>query len=97
MESSTVSEIARLNNDIECNNNLLFQERAELNKGSQANFITQSLVLSRRSFVNMYRDRGYYWLRLVIYIMLGLGLGSVFYSIGSGYSSIQVSTLSSFL
>uniref|UniRef100_A0A2C9V597 ABC transporter domain-containing protein n=1 Tax=Manihot esculenta TaxID=3983 RepID=A0A2C9V597_MANES len=65
------------------------QERAELNKGSQANFITQSLVLSRRSFVNMYRDRGYYWLRLVIYIMLGLGLGSVFYSIGFGYSSIQ--------
>ncbi|XP_057991605.1 ABC transporter G family member 1 isoform X2 [Hevea brasiliensis] len=66
------------------------QEKTELNKGSQVNFITQSLVLSRRSFVNMYRDLGYYWLRLAIYIMLGLGLGSVFYRIGTGYSSIQV-------
>ncbi|KAJ9159129.1 hypothetical protein P3X46_024655 [Hevea brasiliensis] len=65
------------------------QEKTELNKGSQVNFITQSLVLSRRSFVNMYRDLGYYWLRLAIYIMLGLGLGSVFYRIGTGYSSIQ--------
>ncbi|KDP40918.1 hypothetical protein JCGZ_24917 [Jatropha curcas] len=65
------------------------QERAELSEGRHSNFIMQCLVLSRRSFVNMYRDLGYYWLRLAIYIMLGLGLGSVFYSIGSGYSSIQ--------
>eukprot|EP00257_Ricinus_communis_P019778 XP_015578864.1 ABC transporter G family member 11 isoform X2 [Ricinus communis] len=64
-------------------------ERAELKKESQANFMTQCLVLSRRSFVNMYRDLGYYWLRLAIYIMLGLGLGSVFFDLGSGYRSIQ--------
>ncbi|EEF36528.1 ATP-binding cassette transporter, putative [Ricinus communis] len=62
---------------------------AELKKESQANFMTQCLVLSRRSFVNMYRDLGYYWLRLAIYIMLGLGLGSVFFDLGSGYRSIQ--------
>ncbi|KAH8484076.1 hypothetical protein H0E87_028486 [Populus deltoides] len=38
-----------------------FLEREELKKGSQANFISQCLILTRRSFVNMYRDLGYYW------------------------------------
>ncbi|KAK4784256.1 hypothetical protein SAY86_018624 [Trapa natans] len=60
-----------------------------LQKGNQAGFFTQCRILTRRSFMNMYRDPGYYWLRLVIYIALGLGLGSVFYDVGSSYSSIQ--------
>ncbi|KAF9663408.1 hypothetical protein SADUNF_Sadunf17G0046700 [Salix dunnii] len=51
-------------------------DREELKKGSQANFISQCLILTRRSFVNMYRDLGYYWLRLAIYIALCSGLGS---------------------
>lgn len=59
--------------------------------GSQASKFIQSLVLTERSFVNMYRDKGYYWLRLAIYIALGLGLGTVFLDIGSGYDSIRVS------
>ncbi|KAK4749403.1 hypothetical protein SAY87_026852 [Trapa incisa] len=57
--------------------------------GSQASFFTQSLVLIRRSFVNMYRDLGYYWLRLAIYIALCLCVGTIFYDIGSTYGSIQ--------
>lgn len=39
----------------------------------------------------MHRDLGYYWLRLAIYVTLGLGLGTVFYDIGDSYGSIQVS------
>ncbi|PON90902.1 ABC transporter-like [Trema orientale] len=58
-------------------------------KGSQASFITQCLVLTRRSFVNMYRDLGYYWLRLAIYIALCLCVGTIFYDIGTTYGSIQ--------
>ncbi|KAK9990285.1 hypothetical protein SO802_025270 [Lithocarpus litseifolius] len=58
-------------------------------KGSQANFITQCLVLTRRSFVNMYRDLGYYWLRLAIYIALCLCVGTIFYDIGFTFGSIQ--------
>ncbi|KAF5781112.1 putative ABC transporter, AAA+ ATPase domain, ABC-2 type transporter [Helianthus annuus] len=54
-----------------------------------ASFSTQSLVLTRRSFLNMHRDLGYYWLRLAIYIALSLGLGTIFYNVGSSYSSIQ--------
>ncbi|OMO73058.1 ABC transporter-like protein [Corchorus olitorius] len=58
-------------------------------KGSQASFITQSIVLTKRSFVNMYRDLGYYWLRLAIYIALCLCVGTIFYDIGLTYGSIQ--------
>lgn len=62
-------------------------------KGSQASFITQCLVLTRRSFVNMYRDLGYYWLRLAIYIALCLCVGTIFHDIGSTYGSIQVNQM----
>ncbi|KAL6277228.1 hypothetical protein ACE6H2_020829 [Prunus campanulata] len=65
------------------------QKGGDLEKGSQANFITQCLVLTRRSFVNMYRDLGYYWLRLAIYIALCLCVGTIFYDIGSTFGSIQ--------
>eukprot|EP00261_Vitis_vinifera_P002698 XP_002267117.4 PREDICTED: ABC transporter G family member 11 [Vitis vinifera] len=58
-------------------------------KGSQASFATQCLVLTKRSFVNMYRDLGYYWLRLAIYIALCLCVGTIFYDIGFSYGSIQ--------
>ncbi|KAF8404635.1 hypothetical protein HHK36_009523 [Tetracentron sinense] len=58
-------------------------------KRNQASFITQCLVLTRRSFVNMYRDIGYYWMRLAIYIALCLCVGTIFYHIGHTYGSIQ--------
>jgi ABC-type multidrug transport system permease subunit len=64
-------------------------EGADVSKGGQASFLTQSLVLTRRSFVNMYRDIGYYWLRLAIYIALCLCDGTIFYNIGHSYGSIQ--------
>ncbi|GJZ85394.1 ABC transporter G family member 11-like protein, partial [Tanacetum coccineum] len=59
-------------------------------KGSlQASFITQCLVLAERSSKNMYRDVGYYWLRLGIYIALGIAVGTIFYDLGSGFSSLN--------
>ncbi|KMT08754.1 hypothetical protein BVRB_6g134800 [Beta vulgaris subsp. vulgaris] len=58
-------------------------------KRKNAGFITQSFVLTRRSFVNMYRDLGYYWLRLAVYIALCLCVGTIFYDIGHSYGSIQ--------
>ncbi|CAI0422205.1 unnamed protein product [Linum tenue] len=59
-------------------------------KGGQASFITQCIVLTRRSFLNMYRDLGYYWLRLAIYIALSLCTGSIFYDVGFSFGSIQI-------
>ncbi|PIA52062.1 hypothetical protein AQUCO_01000147v1 [Aquilegia coerulea] len=60
-----------------------------LEKGSQASFIAQAIVLTRRSSVNMFRDLGYYWLRFVIYIGLCLCIGTMFHDIGHSYGSIQ--------
>ncbi|KZV53761.1 ABC transporter G family member 11-like [Dorcoceras hygrometricum] len=54
-----------------------------------AGFIRQCLVLTRRSFKNMHRDLGYYWLRFAIYIGLSLSIGTIFYDLGFSYSSIQ--------
>ncbi|KAJ8765652.1 hypothetical protein K2173_014774 [Erythroxylum novogranatense] len=65
------------------------QKGEPLKKGSQASFITQSIVLTQRSFVNMYRDLGYYWLRLAIYIAVCLCVGTIFREIGHDYGSIQ--------
>ncbi|KAI6700459.1 hypothetical protein NL676_014783 [Syzygium grande] len=58
-------------------------------KESRARFFTQLLVLTTRSFMNMYRDLGYYWMRLLMYVVIALSLGTVFYHIGSDYDSIQ--------
>ncbi|GMN49474.1 hypothetical protein TIFTF001_018628 [Ficus carica] len=58
-------------------------------KRGRASFLNQCQVLTRRSFKNMHRDWGYYWLRIVIYVALSLGLGTLYYDIGSSYESIQ--------
>ncbi|KAL3538676.1 hypothetical protein ACH5RR_002042 [Cinchona calisaya] len=63
-------------------------EALEKNR-NHANFITQCCVLTIRSSINMFRDLGYYWLRLVVYSVLALGLGTIYYNIGSNYGSIQ--------
>jgi len=56
--------------------------------GSHASFFTQCWILTQRSFMNMNRDIGYYWLRSIIYILLSLCLGSVYWRVGFEYSSI---------
>ncbi|KAH9549331.1 hypothetical protein CY35_10G012600 [Sphagnum magellanicum] len=53
-----------------------------------ANFWTQCWSLTRRSFTNMKRDIGYYWLRSIIYILLSICLGTIYWRIGFQYSSI---------
>ncbi|XP_061349750.1 ABC transporter G family member 1-like [Gastrolobium bilobum] len=60
-----------------------------MEKKHHADFVTQCLILTRRSFVNMYREVGYYWLRLLIYGALALSLGTMFFDIGSSSESIQ--------
>nr|GME18804.1 ABC transporter G family member 11-like [Ipomoea batatas] len=60
-----------------------------MKKSSHASFMNQSIVLTKRSFLNMYRDLGYYWLRLAIYIIMGAGLGTMYTDIGHSYTSIQ--------
>ncbi|KAK4750035.1 hypothetical protein SAY87_027484 [Trapa incisa] len=58
-------------------------------KRSKPSFWTQCSVLTRRSSVNMYRDRGYYWFRLAIHMGIALSMGTIYYDIGYAYESIQ--------
>ncbi|KAL2243794.1 ABC transporter G family member 11 [Sesamum indicum] len=56
--------------------------------GSQASFFMQAFTLTTRSFVNMSRDFGYYWLRLVIYIVVTICIGTIYLNVGTSYNSI---------
>jgi hypothetical protein len=58
--------------------------------GSQASFLMQAFTLTKRSFINMSRDFGYYWLRLIIYIVVTLCIGTIYLNVGTRYSSILV-------
>lgn len=58
-------------------------------KGSQASFFMQSYTLTKRSFVNMSRDFGYYWLRAVIYLVVSICVGTIYFNVGTKYNSIR--------
>ncbi|CAI0392505.1 unnamed protein product [Linum tenue] len=47
-----------------------------------------AFTLTKRSFVNMSRDFGYYWLRLVIYIVVTICIGTIYFNVGTSYNSI---------
>ncbi|KAH6814853.1 ABC-2 type transporter family protein [Perilla frutescens var. frutescens] len=57
-------------------------------KGSHASWGKQLSTLTRRSFVNMSRDVGYYWSRIVIYIVVSICVGTLFYEVGTSYTAI---------
>ncbi|KAF3330745.1 ABC transporter G family member 15-like protein [Carex littledalei] len=61
---------------------------SESEKGSQASWWKQLGTLTSRSFVNMSRDFGYYWLRIVIYIVVAVCIGSIYHDIGTSYTAI---------
>lgn len=56
--------------------------------GSRAGWSKQLITLINRSFVNMSRDIGYYWLRIFIYIALSFCVGTVFFNIGTSNRAI---------
>ncbi|CAL0334246.1 unnamed protein product [Lupinus luteus] len=61
---------------------------AESKSKSQAKWWKQLSTLTKRSFVNMCRDVGYYWIRVTIYIALSVCVGTVFFEVGTSYSAI---------
>ncbi|KAK1385602.1 ATP-binding cassette transporter [Heracleum sosnowskyi] len=65
--------------------------------GSQASFLMQAFTLTKRSFVNMSRDFGYYWLRLVIYVVVTVCIGSIYLNVGTSYNSILLLACASFV
>ncbi|CAI9104064.1 OLC1v1002672C1 [Oldenlandia corymbosa var. corymbosa] len=43
--------------------------------------MVQCIVLTKRSVINMFRDIGYYWMRLFVYIAIALALGTIIYHV----------------
>ncbi|CAO2831659.1 unnamed protein product [Amaranthus hypochondriacus] len=70
-------------------NEICKKKHKELEIRKRASFLGQCQVLTRRSFVNMCRDWGYYWLRLVVYIILGLSLGTLYLHLGYSFRLIH--------
>ncbi|KAI4296380.1 hypothetical protein L6164_036343 [Bauhinia variegata] len=58
-------------------------------KRSHAGFLNQCLILIRRSSVHLFRDVSSYWIRLAMFGVAALSLGTIFYDIGSSDESIQ--------
>ncbi|KAL6527809.1 ABC transporter G member 15 [Orobanche minor] len=60
----------------------------ETTRGSQATWWKQLSTLTRRSFVNMCRDTGYYWSRIVTYVIVAICVGTLFYDVGTSHNAI---------
>ncbi|KAL6205073.1 PREDICTED: ABC transporter G family member 12-like [Fragaria vesca subsp. vesca] len=60
----------------------------DMQSGSQASWWRQLSTLLRRSSLNMSRDVGYYWLRICIYILVSVCVGTIFFHVGTGYTAI---------
>nr|ADN33921.1 white-brown-complex ABC transporter family protein [Cucumis melo subsp. melo] len=56
--------------------------------GNQTTWWKQLSTLTRRSTVNMSRDLGYYWIRIIIYILLSICVGTIFTNVGTSYSDV---------
>ncbi|GJN35750.1 hypothetical protein PR202_gb24553 [Eleusine coracana subsp. coracana] len=78
MVRSTIHEITKIEGVME-----------EVIRGSQASWFKQLRTLTKRSFTNMSRDFGYYWLRIIIYIIMAVCLGTIYYDVGTSYTAIQ--------
>ncbi|CAN0907802.1 ABC transporter G family member 15 [Linum grandiflorum] len=56
--------------------------------GKQKRWWKQFCTLTHRSFLHMTRDLGYYWLRILFYIMVSLSTGTLEFDIGTSSASI---------
>ncbi|KAK6937179.1 ABC transporter-like, ATP-binding domain [Dillenia turbinata] len=72
-------------------NGILLREGLEIQSkmGSQAIWSQQLRTLTKRSFLNMIRDVGYFWVRIILYIFLAISVGTIFFNIGTSYTSIM--------
>ncbi|PKA45915.1 ABC transporter G family member 3 [Apostasia shenzhenica] len=66
------------------------KEGPYLKSKGRPNDIIRILVLVWRSLLTMSREWKYFWVRLLLYMMLTLSIGTVFYNIGHSLSSVMV-------
>ncbi|CAG9466909.1 unnamed protein product [Pedinophyceae sp. YPF-701] len=61
-----------------------------------SSWLTQTLVLTQRSFVNNYRNIGIFGIRLGMYTMLCLVIGWIYFDLGDSWEDIQARAASLF-
>ncbi|KAL5743905.1 hypothetical protein ACOSQ2_027021 [Xanthoceras sorbifolium] len=66
----------------------LIEEVEIVSKKNNGGWWKQVWILSGRSFLNMWRDKGYYWLRILFYIIVSISVGNIYFNIGLSYPSI---------
>ncbi|KAL3715787.1 hypothetical protein ACJRO7_007522 [Eucalyptus globulus] len=54
----------------------------QLNKNTNSSKWKQLRILTHRSFINMYRDIGYSWLRIMFYVLSSISTGTLYFDIG---------------
>ncbi|KAK3405550.1 hypothetical protein EUGRSUZ_K01784 [Eucalyptus grandis] len=54
----------------------------QLNKNTNSSKWKQLRILTHRSFINMYRDIGYSWLRITFYVLSSISTGTLYFDIG---------------
>ncbi|TKY62632.1 ABC transporter G family member 15 [Spatholobus suberectus] len=64
------------------------EQEIKPNIGGSTTWSKQLCTLTKRSFLNMTRDIGYYWLRIIFYTLVGISIGTLFFHIGTGNNSI---------
>lgn len=64
------------------------EDEIELKRKDEAKWWKQLSTLTRRSFVNMSRDAGYYWIRIIMYLTLSVCVGTIFFNVGTNYRAI---------
>ncbi|XP_027351091.1 ABC transporter G family member 15-like [Abrus precatorius] len=64
------------------------EQQIESNVRSNSSWWRQLCTLTKRSFLNMTRDIGYYWLRIIFYISVAISIGTLFFHVGTDNSSI---------
>lgn len=64
------------------------KEGPPLKSKGKANCGTQIAVLTWRSILIMSRDWKYYWLRLILYMLMAISVGTVFSGLGHSLSSV---------
>ena len=69
----------------------MLQEGPSLKGKGKASDATRIAVLTWRSLLIMSREWKYFWIRLVLYMLLTLSVGTIFSNIGHSLSSVMVS------
>ncbi|KAF6161731.1 hypothetical protein GIB67_009100 [Kingdonia uniflora] len=70
---------------------LTSKEGPLLKSKGKASISTQIAVLTWRSLLIMSREWKYFWLRLILYMLLSLCIGTIFSNLGHSLSSVMVS------